>query len=100
MSVFFMSVFFIIRLFSKLFTKHLQNWYDLRISKLMFLDILVNVLFKIDTVKRNIYPKNFIDICFEFFLKRIHIHKEKTPTVEKKPLSLVLTYLETISLKS
>ena len=34
------------------------------------------------------------------FLNRIHIIKEKVPTVEKKPLRLVLPYFVTISLQT
>ena len=41
-----------------------------------------------------------IDRCFKLFLNRIHILKEKVPTVEKKPLRLVLLYLRTISLQT
>ena len=48
--------------------------------------------------QKNGYPENFIDRCFKLFLGRIHILKEKVPTVEKKPLQLVLPYLGTISL--
>ena len=40
------------------------------------------------------YPENFIDRCFELFLKRIHILRVK------KPLRLVLPYLGTISLQT
>ena len=43
---------------------------------------------------------NFIDRCFMFFLNKIHILKGKVPTVEKKPLRLVLSYLGTISLQT
>ena len=46
------------------------------------------------------YPENFIDRCFKLFLNRIHILKEKVPTVEKKPLRLVLPYLGNISLQT
>ena len=49
--------------------------------------------------KKNGYPENFIDRCFKLFLDRIHILKEKVPTVEKKPLRLVLPYLGNISLQ-
>ena len=44
--------------------------------------------------------KLFIDRCFKLFLDRIHILKEKVPTVEKKPLRLVLPYLGNISLQT
>ena len=47
--------------------------------------------------QKNAYPENFIDSCFKLFLNRIHIFEEKVPTVEKKPLRLVLPYLGTIS---
>ena len=50
--------------------------------------------------QKNGYPENFIDRCFKLFLNRIHIFKEKVPTVEKKPLLLVIPYLETISLQT
>ena len=50
--------------------------------------------------QKNSYPENFIDRCFKLFLNRIHILKEKVPTVEKKPLRLVLPYLGTISLQT
>ena len=50
--------------------------------------------------KKNGYPENFIDRCFKLFLDRIHILKEKVPTVEKKPLRLVLPYLGNISLQT
>ena len=50
---------------------------------------------------RNIvYPENFIDRCFKLFLNRTHILKVKVPTVDKKPLQLVLPYLGTISLQT
>ena len=49
---------------------------------------------------KNGYPDNFIDRCFKLFLNRIHILKEKVPTVGKKPLHLVLPYLGTIWLQT
>ena len=71
----------------------------------------VNVPSTIDTFKGDGYPKNwlsqkngypedFIGRCFKLFLNRIHILKEKFPTVEKKPLRLVLLYLVSISLQT
>ena len=48
--------------------------------------------------QKNGYPENFIDRYFKLFLNRIPILKEKVPTVEKKPLRLVLPYVEPISL--
>ena len=50
--------------------------------------------------QKNGYPENFVDRCFKLFLNRINILKEKVPTVEKKPLRLILPYLGTISLKT
>ena len=50
--------------------------------------------------QKNGYPDNFIGRCFKLFLNRIHILKEKVPTVEKKPLRLVLPYLGTICLQT
>ena len=50
--------------------------------------------------KKNGYPENFIDRCFKLFLDRIHILEEKVPTVEKKPLRLVLPYLGNILLQT
>ena len=50
--------------------------------------------------RKNGYPENFIDRCFKLLLNRIHILKEKVPTVENKPLRLVLSYLGTISLQT
>ena len=44
--------------------------------------------------------KEFNDRCFKLFLKRIHILKEKVPTVEKRSLRLVLPYLGTTSLQT
>ena len=52
-----------------------------------------------NVLEKQLYSKNFIDICFQLFLNRIHIQKEKTPAGIKKPLSLVLPFLETISLQ-
>ena len=50
--------------------------------------------------QKNGYPDNFIDRCFKLFLNRIHILKEKIPTVKTKPLRLVLPYLGTILLQT
>ena len=50
--------------------------------------------------QKNGYPENFIDRYFTLFLNRIHFLKEKVPTVEKKPLRLVLPYLGTITLRT
>ena len=50
--------------------------------------------------QKNGCPENFIDKCLKLFFNRIHILKENVPTVEKKPLRLVLPYLETILLQT
>ena len=50
--------------------------------------------------QKNGYPENLIDRCFTLLLNRIHILKDKVPTVEKKPLQLALPYLGTISLQT
>ena len=50
--------------------------------------------------QKNGYIEHFIDRCFELFLNRIHILKENVPTVDKKPLPLVFSYLGTISLQT
>ena len=44
--------------------------------------------------------KTSLIVVLKLFLNRIHILKEKVPTVEKKPLRLVLPYLGTISLQT
>ena len=43
------------------------------------------------------YPEDFIHKCFRKFADNIHVGKETTLTVEKKPLVLVLLYLGSIS---
>ena len=50
--------------------------------------------------RKNDYPKNFIDNCFKKFLHNIHFVKENVPAAEKKHFSLVLLYLEVISLQT
>ena len=50
--------------------------------------------------QKNDYPGNFIDKCFKTFLNNIHLIKENVPTVKKRQLLLVLTYLGTISLQT
>ena len=49
---------------------------------------------------KNGYLENFIDKCFKKFLDNIHLVKEKVPTVERKRLLPVLTYLGVISLQT
>ena len=44
--------------------------------------------------------RNVIDRCFKLLLNKIHVPKEKVPTVEKKPLRLVVPYLGTMSLQT
>ena len=50
--------------------------------------------------QKNDYLENYLDRCFKLFLNKIHILKEKVPTIEKKPLWSVLPYLGTISLQT
>ena len=50
--------------------------------------------------RKNGYPENFIDKCFEKFLDNIHLVKEKVPKVERKRLLLVLSYFGVISLQT
>ena len=49
---------------------------------------------------KNGFPDNFLDRCFKLFLNEIHILEEKVPTIERKPLRLVLPYLGTMSLQT
>ena len=58
------------------------------------------LIFLREIFQKNGYPENFIDRCFKLFLNRTHILKEKVPTIEKKPLRLVLPYLRTIPLQT
>ena len=62
--------------------------------------ITSNILFTIDTLKEtifeeNYYPENFIDRCFKLFLNKINTLKESVSIVEKKPLRLILSFLDT-----
>ena len=50
--------------------------------------------------QKNGYPVNFIDKWFKLFLNKIDILREKVPTVKKKPLRLVFSYLRSISLQT
>ena len=59
-----------------------------------------NSYFLREIFQRNGYPYNFIDRSFRLFLNRIHILKEKFPTVEKKPLRLVLPDLGSMLLQT
>ena len=52
-----------------------------------------------DTFLKNGFPEDFINKCFKKFMDNIHVVKETTLTVEKKPLVLVLPYLGSISLQ-
>ena len=47
---------------------------------------------------KNACPENFINKCFKKFTDKIHVLKEATLTVEKKPYVLFLPYLGLISL--
>ena len=53
-----------------------------------------------ETFLKNGYPEDFINKCFKKFMDNIHVVKETTLTVEKKPLVLVLPYLGSISLQT
>ena len=52
-----------------------------------------------ETFLKNGYPGDFINKCFKKFMDNIHVVKETTLSVEKKPLVLVLPYLGSISLQ-
>ena len=43
---------------------------------------------------KNGHPENIINKCFKKFMDNIYVAKEITLTVEKKPLILVLPYLQ------
>ena len=49
---------------------------------------------------KNGYPEDFINKCFKKFMDNMHVVKQTTLTVEKKPLVLVLPYLDSISLQT
>ena len=49
---------------------------------------------------KNVYPEDFKNKCFKKFMDNIHVVKETTLTVEKKPLFLVLSYLGSIFLQT
>ena len=49
--------------------------------------------------QKNGYHGNFIDKCFKKFINNVHLIKENVPTVEKKRLLLVSSYLGIISLE-
>ena len=46
------------------------------------------------------YSENFINKCFKSFMVNIHGSKKTTLTVERKPLALVLPYLDSTSLQT
>ena len=48
---------------------------------------------------KNGYPEDFINICFKKCMDNMHVVKETTLIVEKKPLVLVLPYIGSISLQ-
>ena len=50
--------------------------------------------------RKNGYPESCIVKCFNKFLDNIHLVKEKVPTVERKRLLLVISYLGVISLQT
>ena len=47
-----------------------------------------------ETFLKNGYPEDFINKLFKKFMDNLHVVKETTVTVEKKPLVLVLLYLD------
>ena len=49
---------------------------------------------------KNGYPEDFIKKCSKKFMDNIHVVKETTLTVEKKPLVLLLPYLGSIYLQT
>ena len=49
---------------------------------------------------KNGYPEDFLNKCFKRFMDNIHVVKESTLTVGKKPLVLVLPYFNSISLQT
>ena len=51
-------------------------------------------------LRKNGYPENFFDKCFERFLDNIHLIKENVRTVENNCLLLVALYLEVIFLQT
>ena len=53
---------------------------------------LVQLILLREIFQKNGYPENFVDRYFKLFFNRIDILKENVPTVEKKPLRLVLSY--------
>ena len=52
------------------------------------------------TFSKNGYPEDFINKCFKKFMDNLHVVKETTLTVEKKPLVLVLPYFGSMSLQN
>ena len=53
-----------------------------------------------ETFLKNGYPEDFINKLFKKFMDNLHVVKETTVTVEKKPLVLVLPDLGSISLQT
>ena len=53
-----------------------------------------------DVFKSNSYPENFMNSRFKTFLDKKHRIQEKMITVPKKPLFLVIPYLEPLSLQT
>ena len=58
------------------------------------------LIFLREIFQKNGCLENFINKCFKMFLNRNHIFTEKVPTVDEKPLQLVLPNLETLSLQT
>ena len=53
-----------------------------------------------EIILNNSYPEDFINIYFNKLKDNIHVVKKTTLSVEKNPLVLVLTYLDSISLQT
>ena len=53
-----------------------------------------------ETLLKNGYPEDFINKFFKKFMENIHVVKETTLTVEKKPLVLVLPYLGSLETRT
>ena len=45
------------------------------------------------SLSKNAYPERFIDKCIQKFLNNIFIQRLEIPTVPKKELIIILTYL-------
>ena len=94
----------IVNLPLKEFIHILTAFYHLPISLVPFTHLLIDASkYAQEGLKLHIKlfsPENFTNKSFEKFVDNIHIVKENSLTVEKKPLILVLSYLGSISLQT